>query len=62
MTVTEVRKLAGPPAKVARQVLHGHYHEVWLYEKPEPLYVEFDCRRGHEPRVINVQPASKPRP
>ena len=63
MTADEVRTaLGGPPRKIARQVMHGHYHEVWHYDKPHPLWVEFDCRKGIEARVINVHSGIRSKP
>jgi hypothetical protein len=63
MSPEEVRAaLEGPPRKVARQVMHGHYHEVWYYEKPHSLWIEFDCRKGREGRVITVHPEIRPKP
>ena len=63
MSPEEVRAaLDGPPKKVARQVMHGHYHEIWYYEKPHPLWIEFDCRKGREGRVITVQPEIRLKP
>lgn len=63
MTSEEVRvALEGPPRKVARQVMHGHYHEMWYYEKPQPLWIEFDCRKGREGRVITVHSGIRPKP
>lgn len=63
MTPGEVRAaFGGAPKKIARQVMHGHYHEVWLYEKPQPIWVEFDCRKGTEARVINVHGEIRTKP
>lgn len=62
MTADEVRtELGGAPKRMARQVMHGHYHEVWYYEKPQPVWVVFDCRKGVEARVINVHSGIRPK-
>jgi hypothetical protein len=59
MTRNEVRKLAGPPLRVVRQVLFNRYVEQWVYEQPVPFRVEFDCKRGEEPFVsaLKVPPS-----
>jgi hypothetical protein len=63
MTPDEVRTtLGGAPKKIARQVMYGHYHEVWFYEKPQPHWVEFDCRKGAEARVVNVHAEIRTKP
>jgi hypothetical protein len=63
MTPDEVRTLlGGPPRKTARQVMYGHYHEVWFYDQPQPVWVEFDCRKGAEARVINVHTEIRTKP
>jgi hypothetical protein len=63
MSMDEVRAIIlHPPVRIARQVLHGHYHEVWYYDSPRPLWIEFDCRKAVEARVINVRSGIKRTP
>jgi hypothetical protein len=62
MTQDEVRQVLGPPQRVARQVLYRRYLEQWLYERPRPVRVEFDCVRGQPPQVLSVQPLPLPKP
>jgi hypothetical protein len=56
MTMAEVREALGgkEPKRIARQILHGHYLEQWIYEEPSALVIEFDCVKGRaSSRVIN---------
>ena len=57
MTTDEVRKLLGPPERIARQILHRRYQEMWTYEHPAALYVEFSAAAGQAPRLVTVHPA-----
>jgi hypothetical protein len=54
MTPVEVRKLLGPPQRVARQVLYHRYLEQWVYDAPAPVRVEFDCPSGQPARLVSV--------
>jgi hypothetical protein len=58
----EVRRLLGPPRRVARQILYKHYLEQWVYDGPDPLRIEFDCVRGQEPQILTVHAPTAPRP
>jgi len=51
---TEVREILGRPETVTRQVLFRRYVEQWDYERPLPLLLVFDCRKGQEPRLQSV--------
>jgi hypothetical protein len=62
MTQEEVRITLKPPRRIARQVLYGRYLEVWYYDQPHPLWIEFEYRKGREMRVVNVQSPSRPTP
>jgi hypothetical protein len=55
MTSEEVRRVLGPPTRVARQVLHRRYVEQWWYQKGA-MWVDFDGSKGQELRVRNVVP------
>ncbi len=57
MTQTDVKKLFGEPSRVARQILFRRYLEQWVYDGAHPLRIEFNCLRGQEPRVFNVDEA-----
>jgi hypothetical protein len=61
MPQAEVRKLLGPPKRVARQILYRRYLEQWIYDGPKPVRIEFDCVRGKEPQILTVHPLT-PRP
>jgi hypothetical protein len=50
-----VRDLLGRPRRVARQILSHRHIEQWLYDRPCPLRVTFDCPRGRKPQVVNVR-------
>src|SRR5262245_58660903 len=43
MTSEEVRAALGKPQRVARQILYGRYQEMWTYEQPSLVRVEFNC-------------------
>jgi hypothetical protein len=62
MTATEVRAIYGQPKKVARQLLYRKHLELWTYDAPVNIRIEFECPRGEEPTVLNVQPREKPAP
>lgn len=55
MTAEEVRNLLGPPQRIARQILYRRHLELWIYEMPAPLWIEFNFVKGQDSRVINVQ-------
>jgi hypothetical protein len=59
MTAAEVRKLLGPPKRVARQILYRRHLELWTYEPPLNVRIEFECPRGDDPTVLSVQPREK---
>jgi hypothetical protein len=54
MTTAEVIAALGQPQRIDRQILSQHYLEQWTYETPARLVLEFDCRKGQEPRVLTV--------
>jgi predicted N-formylglutamate amidohydrolase len=54
MTADEVRQLYGSPQRIARQILHRRFQEMWTYAQPSPLYVEFSAATGQEPRIVTV--------
>jgi hypothetical protein len=56
MTQDEVRRLLGPPKRMARQILYRRYLEQWVYEGANPVRIEFDCVRGKEPQILTVHP------
>lgn len=56
MTLAEVRRLRGNPPRIARQHLNRRYLEQWFYDLPTPIWIEFSCIRGQEPRVLRVHP------
>jgi hypothetical protein len=58
MTQTEVKKLFGEPARVARQILFRRHLEQWVYDGAQPVRIEFNCLRGQEPRVFNFDPTA----
>lgn len=58
----EVRRLLGPPKRVARQILYRRYLEQWVYDGPNAVRIEFDCVRGKEPQILTVHPLTPPRP
>jgi hypothetical protein len=62
MSQDEVRRLLGPPKRVARQILYRRYLEQWVYEGPNAVRIEFDCVRGKEPQILTVHPLTPPRP
>jgi hypothetical protein len=54
MTAADIRDGLGLPQRKARQILDGHYLEQWSYEGQHLFLIEFDCRKGQEPRVLTV--------
>jgi hypothetical protein len=50
----EVRQVLGPPARVARQLIHRRYLEQWTYDEPCALCAVWDCPRGLPPRLVSV--------
>jgi hypothetical protein len=46
---------AGRPKTIARQIFYRRYREQWLLEAPLSLVIEFDCIKGSDPYVLNVQ-------
>jgi hypothetical protein len=61
MTMEQVRQLAGAPQRIARQVLYHRYLEQWMYDRPIPARLQFDCPRGEKPQLVwkQVFPAEK---
>ena len=41
-----VRRMKGPPARIARQILAGRHVEQWIYEQPQPIRLRLEHRRG----------------
>jgi SmpA / OmlA family len=62
MTQDEVRRLLGPPKRVARQILYRRYLEQWVYEGGNAVRIEFDCVRGKEPQILTVHLLTPSRP
>jgi hypothetical protein len=54
MSADEVRKLLGSPDHTARQILDRRYVEQWSYDDPPGFWIELDCVKGQDPRVIGV--------
>jgi hypothetical protein len=54
MSPEEVRKRLGPPARVARQILHQRILEQWLYDRPWSVRITFDHPRGQPPVLRSV--------
>lgn len=55
MTADTVRGvMGGPPKRIARQILYRRHLELWTYETPVPLWIEFTCIRGREPCVSAI--------
>jgi hypothetical protein len=46
-----VRRMRGPPARIARQILAGRHLEQWVYEQPQPLRLRLEHRRGGQSTV-----------
>src|SRR5579884_3534801 len=53
MTPEEVRKMVGSPKRIARQILYHRYREQWLYDPPFSSRLQFDCRRGQQPQLVD---------
>jgi hypothetical protein len=62
LTQPEVRRLLGPPRRMARQILYRRYLEQWVYDGPNAVRIEFECVRGKEPQILTVQPLTPPPP
>jgi hypothetical protein len=62
MLQSEVRKLLGPPKRIARQILYRRYLEQWVYDGPKPVRIDFNCVRGEEPKILTVHPLPAPAP
>src|SRR5438552_14231884 len=54
MTAEQARKLLGAPDHTSRQILYRRYAEQWTYDNPAGLWIELDCVKGQDPRVIGV--------
>jgi hypothetical protein len=52
MTQEDVRKLWGPPKRLARQILYHRFLEQWLYTDPAEARLEFECVKGEAPRLV----------
>jgi hypothetical protein len=55
MTPKQVREMLDEPTRISRQILHRRQLEQWYYDKPIPLWIEFNCVKGQEPYVLTVQ-------
>jgi hypothetical protein len=62
MTPAEVRRLLGPPDRIARQILYRRYLEQWIYDDPPALRIVFDCLKGQEPHVQTVHAPTDSKP
>ena len=62
MTAAEVRRLLGPPDRVARQILYRRSLEQWIYEAPLALRIGLDCLPGQDPQVQTVQAITAEKP
>lgn len=62
MSAAEVRKLLGPPKRIARQILYRRYLEQWTFDAPIPRVIELECVKGQDPRVVTIYklPEAKP--
>jgi hypothetical protein len=49
----QVRRLLGPPAQRARQILYHRAREQWLYEAPFNTRLEFEYVLGQEPHLLS---------
>jgi hypothetical protein len=54
MAADAVRQLLGQPNRIARQILYRRFLEQWIYDEPAGLWIEWDCLKGQEPRVLTV--------
>ena len=54
----DVTAIFGPETRkqMSRQVFYRRHREQWLIEQPVRLLVEFDCRKGQDPRLLSAQP------
>jgi hypothetical protein len=52
MTANEALDQMGKPRRTARQILYRRYREQWFYDAPAGAWIEFDCFKGQEPRLI----------
>lgn len=62
MPQAEVRRLLGPPSRIARQVLYRRCLEQWIYDDPISVRIGFDCLPGQEPHVQTVQAPTAEKP
>lgn len=62
MSAAEVQALLGRPKRISRQIVYRRYLEMWTYEQPSLVWVQFTCTKGQEPSVINVHPPGAARP
>jgi hypothetical protein len=62
MAADAVRQLLRAPDRTARQILYRRYLEQWIYVNPEGLWIEWDCQKGQEPRVLSVHAPGLPQP
>lgn len=54
LTADRLRAKLGPPHRMARQILYRRVLEMWVYTKPQPLWIELEHIRGHPMRVRRV--------
>ncbi len=58
MTQEEVLRLLGQPNRVSWQILYRHQIEQWAYENPAAIRIDFDCVKGHDPKLLSVHSLS----
>jgi hypothetical protein len=54
-TTSEVLQVLQKPSRVARQILYRRYREQWFYDDSPGSWIEFDCFKGHDPRVLAIR-------
>jgi hypothetical protein len=54
-SVESVNSFLGPPSRIARQILSTKYLEQRIYDKPQPLRLRFERRRGEKLRVVGAR-------
>ncbi len=55
-TREQVQQILGPPRRIARQIFYQRHLEQWVYDQVPSVRLEFDCRRGREDQLIDIQP------
>jgi hypothetical protein len=59
MTADEVRRLTGRPSRTARQILYRRYLEQWFWDDQPGLRLDWDCRKGEDPRLVRIHRPDK---